>query len=68
MPLALLEACAAGLPCVASGVGGVPEILTDGVTGHAVEPGESAALSMALIRLLSDRHLRADWGLALLPI
>jgi glycosyltransferase involved in cell wall biosynthesis len=64
MPLALLEACAAGLPCIASDVGGVTEILTDEVTGRVVRPGDPAALAAALVRVLSNRDLRADWGSA----
>jgi glycosyltransferase involved in cell wall biosynthesis len=52
--VALLEAGAYGLPVVASRVGGIPEIVTDGETGLLVPPEDPAALSDALERVLSD--------------
>lgn len=52
LPLALLEAMAAGLPVVASGVGGVPEVLAGGV-GWIVPPEDAAALSAVLLDALS---------------
>lgn len=53
LPLALLEAMAAGLPCVASAIGGVPEALGDG-TGILVAPGDEAALAAAMEGLVKD--------------
>jgi len=52
--VALLEAGAYGLPVVASRVGGIPEIVTEGETGLLVPPEDPAALSDALERVLSD--------------
>jgi len=51
----LVEAMAAGIPCIASNVSSIPEIVQDGVTGilHAV--GDSGALAEAIITVLSDR-------------
>ncbi len=53
-PNAALEAMAAGLPVVASRVGGIPEAITDGVTGLLVPPDSPDALAGALFRLFDD--------------
>jgi glycosyltransferase involved in cell wall biosynthesis len=63
-PLSILEAMAAGLPVVASDVGGVAELVDDGTTGLLVPAGEPAALARALARLLDDRALRERMGAA----
>jgi glycosyltransferase involved in cell wall biosynthesis len=62
MPLSVLEAMAAGLPVVASRVGGVPELVVDGVTGILVAPGDEQELAAALRRLLDDPALRRRLG------
>jgi glycosyltransferase involved in cell wall biosynthesis len=54
LPNAVLEYMAAGLPTVASHVGGNGELVEDGVTGILVPPGNSEALADALLRLLRD--------------
>jgi glycosyltransferase involved in cell wall biosynthesis len=54
MPTALLEAMAAGVPVVASRVGGVAEIVEHGRTGLLVTPGDALALASAVDRLLDD--------------
>jgi glycosyltransferase involved in cell wall biosynthesis len=64
MPVSILEAMAAGLPVVASAVGGVPEIVDDGRTGLLVAPGAVAPLTDALARLLDDRAARERMGRA----
>jgi glycosyltransferase involved in cell wall biosynthesis len=56
LPNAVLEYLAAGLPIVASGVGGNVEIIRDGATGLLVPPEDSDALAAALLRLLRDPH------------
>jgi glycosyltransferase involved in cell wall biosynthesis len=64
MPMGLLEAMAAGVPVIASPVGGVAEVVVDGVSGALVAPGDGATLSRALRRLLLDRETAARIGAA----
>ena len=54
VPNAIIEAMAARLPIVATSVGGNPELVEHGVTGHLVPPGDADALAAALIALLRD--------------
>jgi glycosyltransferase involved in cell wall biosynthesis len=61
---ALLEGLAAGLPVVATPVGGTPEFVTDGVNGLLVEPGDTTAIVASIMRLLSDHELRLTMGSA----
>lgn len=62
--LVLLEAQAAGLPVVAGGAGGVPEIVVDGRTGLLAEAGNPEALSAATATLLADPARRRAMGAA----
>ena len=64
LPMSVLEAMAAGLPVVASAVGGVPELVLDGETGILVGPRDTAALAGALARLVADSALRDRLGAA----
>jgi glycosyltransferase involved in cell wall biosynthesis len=62
-PTTLLEAAAAGLPAVATAVGGIPEIVDDGVTGVLVTaPVSAVSLAGALEPLLADPRLRERLG------
>lgn len=63
-PLTVLEGMRAGLPVVATAVGGVPEAVSDGETGILVPPGDSAALAAALEALAHSADLRRRMGLA----
>jgi glycosyltransferase involved in cell wall biosynthesis len=58
----ILEAMAAGLPVVATAVGGVPEIVTQEVTGVLVPANDPAALAGAMVRMVVDRGSRETMG------
>jgi glycosyltransferase involved in cell wall biosynthesis len=62
--VSLMEAAACGVPAVATAVGGVPEVVEDGVTGLLVPPGDARALAGALERVLRDPGLAARLGAA----
>jgi len=59
-PNVLLETMAAGVPAVATAVGGVPEIATDGKTALLVPPRDPAAMAGALARVLTDARLAEE--------
>lgn len=59
LPMALLEAMAWGRAIVATAVGGVPDVLSDGEDGLVVPPSDPAALAAALARLAGDAGLRS---------
>jgi glycosyltransferase involved in cell wall biosynthesis len=64
-PTSLLEAMAAGVPVVASAVGGIPEIVDDGITGLLIDaPPRADALADAIARLVDDAELRRRLGAA----
>lgn len=62
MPVALIEAGAAGVPVVATPVGGVPELVVDGETGRLAE--ESSGLALGLVELARHEGLRRAMGRA----
>ncbi len=62
--LAVLEAMAAGLPVVATAVGGVPEAVVDGVNGILVPPRQPKALAHAIVRLVVDPDMARTMGVA----
>lgn len=64
MPVSLMEAAACGVPAVAPAVGGIPELIADGVTGCVTPVGDTAAIAEALDRLLGDAALRARMSVA----
>ena len=63
-PRSILEAMRAGLPVVASDVGGVSEAVVDGLTGYVVGRGDTNALHLRLAELLNAPDLRARMGAA----
>ena len=65
VPVVLMEAMAAGLPVVATRVGGVAELVEDGVSGFLVPPGDTTALAERIAALLDDdEDLRNRFGKA----
>ncbi|MBS9374375.1 glycosyltransferase [Rhodococcus sp. B50] len=63
-PMALLEAMASGRPAVCTAVGGVPEMLVDGVTGRLVPARDARALADGMLELLDDPELARKMGRA----
>jgi glycosyltransferase involved in cell wall biosynthesis len=63
-PNAVTEAMAAGLPVVATAVGGIPELVTDGQTGRLVPTGDPMALARALLDLIDEPMRAAELGRA----
>jgi glycosyltransferase involved in cell wall biosynthesis len=62
LPIALLETMAAGVPVVATDVGGVSELVRDGLDGFVTRSGDAAALAAALSALAGDSELRGQMG------
>ena len=62
MPNALLEAMAAGLPVVATEVGGIPDVMVESVNGFLVPPRDPTSLAQAITHLLDDPDLRQQMG------
>jgi glycosyltransferase involved in cell wall biosynthesis len=59
-----VEAMAAGIPVIASRIGGLPYTVSDGLTGLLFEPGNPFDLAEKIARLLDDPALRREMGLA----
>lgn len=57
LPKAMMEALAIGLPTIVTNVGGMPEVVQDGVNGLVVAPRDASALAIAMIRVCKDREL-----------
>lgn len=64
LPMAILEALAAGLVVVTTPVGGIPDAIVDGEHGLLVRPGDPAGLAGALARAIADPALRRRLGAA----
>jgi glycosyltransferase involved in cell wall biosynthesis len=62
LPNVILEGMAAGLPVIATAVGGNPELVVDGVTGILIQSGDPNALAEGILRLETDRALAASMG------
>jgi glycosyltransferase involved in cell wall biosynthesis len=64
VPVVLMEAMAMEIPCVATWVAGIPELITDGAQGLLVAPSDEEGLARAIARLLDDPELRRRLGQA----
>ena len=64
LPNAVVEYMAAGLPVVATAVGGIPEVVIDGVTGCLVDKGDAAGFAKHILDLLNNPERRAKMGTA----
>ena len=62
LPYTIIEAMMSGLPVVATCVGGVPELVEDGVTGFLVPAGDHSAMAEALQKVLDDSEVRHRMG------
>ena len=62
LPMSLLEAMYAGIPCVSTNVDGIPELIVSGQNGLLVEPGNGEQIKSALLDLIRDRQLRQTLG------
>ena len=62
LPNVVLEAFAAGVPVVATAVGGTPELVADGVNGRLVPSGDSQAMAKEITRLLQESDMRRTMG------
>ncbi len=62
IPVVLMEAMASGVPCIASRLSGIPELVEDQETGILTEPGDSVAIANALERIAQERSLRARFA------
>jgi glycosyltransferase involved in cell wall biosynthesis len=63
LPNVVLESFAAGVPVVATAVGGTPEVVEDGASGHLVRPGDPAALADRILDALACEDRLRDMGL-----
>jgi glycosyltransferase involved in cell wall biosynthesis len=61
-PVSAIEALASATPVVANRVGGVPDVVRDGVDGFLVEPGDTAGAAERLAQLAADPRLRSRLG------
>jgi glycosyltransferase involved in cell wall biosynthesis len=62
LPVSMLEAMSTGLPIVATTVGGIPDVIEEGVSGYLVPPGQVQPLADALNKILSDPTKRKAMG------
>lgn len=62
LSITTIEAMAAGLPVIASRVGGLPELVDEGVTGYLVEPRNPSALAQAILKMMNEPEKARTMG------
>lgn len=62
LPMAMLEAMAAGLPVVSTKVGSIPELIEEGVNGFLIESGDYKTLAERIVQLAKNKSLREAMG------
>lgn len=64
LPMSVLEAMAHGIPTVATAVGGVPQVIEDGISGFLIDVDDTESLAQKISSLLGDSMLRKSVGMA----
>lgn len=67
-PIAIIEAMRASLPMITTPVGGIPDMVENGINGLLIEPGNPEMIAQAVMRLVDDPDLRAKLGRAGLEV
>ncbi len=62
LPTSIIEAMAMGLPIIASNVGGIPELIDDGVNGILIEPQSTQQIASSILYLLKNRDVAKEMG------
>lgn len=62
LPISILEAMSYAMPIISTNIGGIPEIVKEGINGFLVRPGNKAELKSAIDRLIADADLRKKMG------
>lgn len=62
LPISILEAMSYQMPILSTTVGGIPEVVENGINGILIQPGDKSALYQALMRLMSDEKLLISMG------
>ncbi|MEO8662110.1 MAG: glycosyltransferase [Bryobacteraceae bacterium] len=64
IPVSLMEAMAMEIPCISTYVGGIPELMRNGIDGYLISPSDPDSLAQVISELVSDPALRSRIGLA----